>query len=720
MTNHSGQIVLSPYAYLAEGYLVCLSAVRRHVVEKLKSRYAADEADSEGWWKGAVKDALGRNRWQTIQDHQGKQPQRPKEDFLDPHDLYLVTLKHHAVIHPSSVEIGLGHKYYEGLFAHPITWRNQFFAHPKSNPPTAAQVATLLNSLLHLLRAFGLDADAERIDGIRRALALQLETPAQEPVVAVLVAGLKNFGEKDGREWASLRTVREYAGLMDPAFNARVPSDRELSDLLREADRFEVDELNSVVTRVRLVEDDWTGGDPTTSSGPPTTAVRTPRATEAVTGGQPDTTSGIPPEWLAHATDAVREVRYPEGPDGWAPVWWCEHFLRSRYGVFPGAEADTGALGRFFADHPELFELAGDPSAGRVRLRQAEAPAKPTQLEPDTIADAIRQAVDRNPATDDGYAPIPRVGQYLGEHHADVVKRLSEEGQDLMAWLAERRSEYSLDNRNGIQHVRRRSEPFTDSAPAHDPRARETSGDDITDRPSRGHSAPTVAQPQAVVRGSASQTVHQDKGSAQAPYPEWADIVVRAIEECSDRSNGWAEVSVVRFHISERRPSFDPSAYGFTTLRNLLASREDLFEVRDGRTGDSVGPDLVRVRERTESIEADTLSMGSRQEPATEGSVGQKAGPTQERDPDWPDWAHLIAQAMEASGLRDGWASLGDVGNHVKRLQPEFEPREHGSSKLRDLIESRLDLFEIQDRRPSGVAAAALWIRIRASRAEAE
>ena len=75
---------------------------------------------------------------------------------------------------------------------------------------------------------------------------------------------------------------------------------------------------------------------------------------------------------------------------------------------------------------------------------------------------------------------------------------------------------------------------------------------------------------------------------------------------------------------------------------------------------------------------------------------------------------------MESSGLRDGWANLGTVGNHVKRLQPEFEPRELGFSRLRDLVESRLDLFEIQDRRPQGIAAAALWIRIRGGRAGAE
>lgn len=55
----------------------------------------------------------------------------------------------------------------------------------------------------------------------------------------------------------------------------------------------------------------------------------------------------------------------------------------------------------------------------------------------------------------------------------------------------------------------------------------------------------------------------------------------------------------------------------------------------------------------------------------------------------------LLGSAVDAAAEDDGWAQLGEVGNQIGRLQPEFDPRSHGHQKLGQLFES-LKAFEIK------------------------
>lgn len=712
MSDSTTPTALSPYAYLAEGYLIFLRALRRHVKQRL-----ADGESGDGWWNGPVRKRLerhkvgsytdkngqqqSRDRWMQIaylRNRPGADKRRPPEDFLDPQDLLLLVQEYQARL---GLESDYNKKYLPDHIQDVVEWRNQFFAHPGSEPPSAADVVGFLHPTRSLLEILNLREEEAQIKAISDAVKAMdgasdsLEDDHERAVGAVF-AGLKLYGDGGSVRLSIARSYANY--FLGDSGDAPIPQDdADLLSLIEKDERVKAERSAEGTVWVRLSD-----------SAMSTEPQPLPRRASTSTPPIHDDASPMAEEWIPRGIEAILEVRLR---NGWAPISWCKHVLTSRYGAFPGAEADTGAVGAFFERHPDHFEVVGRFASGRVRLQQrSRASVSGDHVGEDEAVKAtdVRDAINKH-AESDGWAPVIKV----------VADLTIPEGFRLGEWLRDHPDLFERKNRDGSLYTRVAGQAEEDDGAQ--PRTTETdeaNTDDVSDRPSKdtATSTPTAAQPQAVAGGSVGQPVHQAEDSAQAPYPEWADIVVRAIAERSDRSDGWAKLNVVLFHSKE----LDPSAYGFTTFRDLLASRQDLFEVRDGRTGDSVGPDLVRVRERTESIEADTLSMGSRQEPATEGSVGQKAGPPQERDPDWPDWAHLIAQAMEASGLRDGWASLGDVGNHVKRLQPEFEPREHGSSKLRDLIESRLDLFEIQDRRPSGVAAAALWIRIRASRAEAE
>lgn len=320
----------------------------------------------------------------------------------------------------------------------------------------------------------------------------------------------------------------------------------------------------------------------------------------------------------------------------------------------------------------------------------------------------IQTAIDEC-ADNEGWATVFAVGARLME--ITTVPN----GFHLLGWLQHDRSGLfelrRLDTKK-VDEVR-----FTGQVEEDDgtqPRTTETgevNTDNVSDRPSKdaATSTPTAAQPQTAAGGSVGQPVHQDEGPPQAPYPEWADIVARAIEECSDRSDGWAKVSAVRSRISERRAygfkelhNLLPNTSGFTTLRNLLASREDLFEVRGGRTGDSVDPDLVRIRARSEPIEAE---VG---EPALQAT----AAPLDSKQERPEDWVVLVREACENSRREGGWADLGWVGSYVRQLQPGFDAKTYGGTGLRDLVATRQDLFEIDESRPDQLGGSVVRIRL--------
>ena len=69
--------------------------------------------------------------------------------------------------------------------------------------------------------------------------------------------------------------------------------------------------------------------------------------------------------------------------------------------------------------------------------------------------------------------------------------------------------------------------------------------------------------------------------------------------------------------------------------------------------------------------------------------------PAPKPQPNRPAWARTIAKAIDENTKADGWAHLGAVGNHLKKLNPPFESKKHGHKKLSSLIKSRDDLFEV-------------------------
>lgn len=56
----------------------------------------------------------------------------------------------------------------------------------------------------------------------------------------------------------------------------------------------------------------------------------------------------------------------------------------------------------------------------------------------------------------------------------------------------------------------------------------------------------------------------------------------------------------------------------------------------------------------------------------------------------------LLRRALDNVAREDGWGTMSGVGNAVLKLDPAFDPRTYGHSKLLDLIEDLEDDFEIR------------------------
>lgn len=54
----------------------------------------------------------------------------------------------------------------------------------------------------------------------------------------------------------------------------------------------------------------------------------------------------------------------------------------------------------------------------------------------------------------------------------------------------------------------------------------------------------------------------------------------------------------------------------------------------------------------------------------------------------------LIRTAIDAVSDDDGWALLGDIGNHIANHAPDFDPRNYGFKKLSDVVKA-VGLFDV-------------------------
>lgn len=73
---------------------------------------------------------------------------------------------------------------------------------------------------------------------------------------------------------------------------------------------------------------------------------------------------------------------------------------------------------------------------------------------------------------------------------------------------------------------------------------------------------------------------------------------------------------------------------------------------------------------------------------------------------------NMLKSAVEDCSDDDGWANLADVGNIINNKSPDFDSRNYGYKKLKDLVMAT-QLFEVDDRQVGDSSAKVVYLRIK-------
>lgn len=63
----------------------------------------------------------------------------------------------------------------------------------------------------------------------------------------------------------------------------------------------------------------------------------------------------------------------------------------------------------------------------------------------------------------------------------------------------------------------------------------------------------------------------------------------------------------------------------------------------------------------------------------------------------------LMHQAWQNYRDESGWAKLGEVGKYIKRLKPDFDPRNYSLKKLSDFFGYFPNRYETRSKKGSGL-----------------
>lgn len=176
----------------------------------------------------------------------------------------------------------------------------------------------------------------------------------------------------------------------------------------------------------------------------------------------------------------------------------------------------------------------------------------------------------------------------------------------------------------------------------------------------------------------------RDAAVLEADDLGWIPLVKQACENSRD-GDGWVDLGYAGNHIRALHRDFDARAYGYSSLSALVASRPDLFEIQVRQADPTVAPShWIRIRTQHAQEESESAADPNLRQPP----------------PNPPHWPRLMTQVYAHSITSDGWMPLGWAGERIKEMQPDFRPQWYGFTGLLEMLESRPDLFRINQRTP--------------------
>lgn len=97
--------------------------------------------------------------------------------------------------------------------------------------------------------------------------------------------------------------------------------------------------------------------------------------------------------------------------------------------------------------------------------------------------------------------------------------------------------------------------------------------------------------------------------------------------------------------------------------------------------------------------------------PATGNTIPTEAAPTDTNRPKVP--VKLITKVIDDISDEDGWAHMAALGENLRKLKSDFDPRLYGFKKLTDLIKARNGHFELQERGVTATGGKILFVKNR-------
>ncbi len=86
-------------------------------------------------------------------------------------------------------------------------------------------------------------------------------------------------------------------------------------------------------------------------------------------------------------------------------------------------------------------------------------------------------------------------------------------------------------------------------------------------------------------------------------------------------------------------------------------------------------------------------TQSKKQSESRRGNGGKAPEP---QDQPSPEALPLLMRAFDLAVQDDGWAFLGVMGNHIRQLDPSFDPRTYGYKQLSALIKGFTKVFEVK------------------------
>ena len=225
------------------------------------------------------------------------------------------------------------------------------------------------------------------------------------------------------------------------------------------------------------------------------------------------------------------------------------------------------------------------------------------------------------------------------------------------------------------------------------------------------------AQP-AIVEGLLAEAAKYGTANVKRIYGNWT----------SEKLKGWK--ATLLEHSIQPMQQFDYTTGKNATDSAMIIDAMDLLYTGnfDGFCIVSSDSDFTRLASRLRESGLVVYGFGEKKTPKpfvaacdkfiyTEvlRAKEEEAGPSKSRasddlKKDKGHLANLFRNAIDAYSDDDGWAQLGVVGSNIAKQAPEFDPRNYGYRKLKDLVKA-MGLYELREETEGAGHAKIIYLR---------